>query len=111
MTNILSITLWLPIAAALVCMLLPRSAVGTVKVFGLAASVATFAVSLVIVQRFQEGVAGFQLIEAHPWIPRWGIAYSLGVDGISIWLVLLTTLLTPVVLLSSWNSIHKHPKE
>src|SRR5205823_6100250 len=45
------------------------------------------------------------------WIPQWGIQYALGVDGISLWLVLLTTLLTPIVLLSSWNSIAKHPKE
>ena len=56
-------------------------------------------------------MAGFQLVESLPWIPQWGIRYALGVDGISLWLVLLTTLLTPVVFLSSWNTIHKHPKE
>src|SRR5205814_9451117 len=55
--------------------------------------------------------AGCQLVETRPWIPQWGVSYSLGVDGISLWLVLLTTLLTPVVFLSSWNTIHKHPKE
>jgi len=109
--TILSLTLWLPIAAAAVCLLLPRTAANAVKGLGLAASLATFVVSLGIVQRFQEGVAGFQLVELHQWIPRWGITYSLGVDGISLWLVMLTTLLTPVVLLSSWNAIHKHPKE
>jgi NADH-quinone oxidoreductase subunit M len=109
--TILSLTLWLPIAAAAVCLLLPRTAANAVKGLGLAASLATFVISLGIVQRFQEGVAGFQLVEAHQWIPRWGITYSLGVDGISLWLVMLTTLLTPVVLLSSWNAIHKHPKE
>jgi NADH-quinone oxidoreductase subunit M len=109
--TILSLTLWLPIAAAAVCLLFPRTAANAVKGLGLAASLATFVISLGIVQRFQEGVAGFQLVELHQWIPRWGITYSLGVDGISLWLVMLTTLLTPVVLLSSWNSIHKHPKE
>jgi NADH-quinone oxidoreductase subunit M len=109
--SILSITLWLPIAAAVVCLVLPRSAANAVKGLGLFASLVTFVVSLLILQHFQEGVAGFQLVEAHPWIQRWGISYALGVDGISLWLVLLTTLLTPVVLLSSWNSIHKHPKE
>ena len=56
-------------------------------------------------------MAGFQLVEHKAWIPQWGINYSLGVDGISLWLVMLTTLLTPVVLLSAWNAIHKHPKE
>jgi NADH-quinone oxidoreductase subunit M len=63
------------------------------------------------VQRFDETVAGFQLAESKVWIAQWGINYALGVDGISLWLVLLTTLLTPVVFLASWNTIHKHPKE
>jgi NADH-quinone oxidoreductase subunit M len=108
---ILSTTLWLPIAAAVVLMFFPRAAVGAIKGFGLLASVATFVVSLGIVAGFQEGVAGFQLVESIPWIDQWGVNYALGVDGISLWLVLLTTLLTPVVFLSSWNAIHKHPKE
>src|SRR2546425_10539321 len=64
-----------------------------------------------MVQQFQEGIAAFQLIESTSWIPQWGIRYALGVDGISLWLVLLTTLLTAVGFLSSWNAIHKHPKE
>ncbi len=108
---ILSVILWLPIAAALLCLLVPRGNAGVVKVIGLLASVATFLLSLTILQRFQEGVAGFQLAEQKEWIWQWGIHYALGVDGISLWLVLLTTLLAPVVLLSSWNGITKHPKE
>jgi NADH-quinone oxidoreductase subunit M len=111
MMPILSTTLWLPIAAAALLLFFPRNAANAIKGFGLAVSIATFAISLSIVQRFADGVAGFQLIEKHAWIPQWGINYALGVDGISLWLVLLTTLLTPVVFLSSWNTIHKHPKE
>ncbi len=91
--------------------LFPRTAAGPIKGLGLLASTLTFLLSLMIVGRFQEGDAAFQLVEMHSWIPQWGINYALGVDGISLWLVLLTTLLGPVVLLSSWNSIHKHPKE
>jgi len=108
---ILSTTLWLPIAAALIVAFIPRHSVTAIKGFGLLTSVATFVVSLGIVGRFQEGVGSYQLVEMKNWIPQWGIKYSLGVDGISLWLVLLTTLLTPVVMLSSWNAIHKHPKE
>src|SRR5947209_4629325 len=108
--NLLSIILWLPIAAAVICLLVPRSSANAAKAIGLFASLATFVLSLGIVQQFQEGVAGFQLVEAHAWIPQWGISYALGVDGISLWLVLLTTLLTPVVFLASWNSIHKYAK-
>jgi NADH-quinone oxidoreductase subunit M len=108
---ILSIVLWLPIAAALLLAFFPRTAGPAIKAFGLFASAATFIVSLGIVTGFRTGVAGYQLAERAAWIPQWGIHYALGVDGISLWLVLLTTLLTPVVFLSSWNAIHKHPKE
>jgi len=111
MTNVLSIIIWLPIAVAVILAFVPRGAVSAIKAIGLSASLVTFVISLTILQQFQDGVAGFQLMESRSWIPQWGIRYALGIDGISLWLVLLTTLLTPVVLLSSWNSIHKHPKE
>jgi NADH-quinone oxidoreductase subunit M len=109
--NILSIVLWLPIAAAALLVFFPKSAAGAIKGFGLLAALATFVASLGIVNGFHEGVAGLQRVEMRTWIPQWGITYALGVDGISLWLVMLTTLLTPIVFLSSWNSIHKHPKE
>jgi NADH-quinone oxidoreductase subunit M len=109
--NVLSITLWLPLAAAILLAFFPKSAANAIKGFGLLASLATFIASLGILTRFADGVAGFQLVESVAWIPQWGIRYGLGVDGISLWLVLLTTLLTPIVFLSSWNTIHKHPKE
>ncbi len=111
MTHVLSTTLWLPIVAAVILMFFPRRSANAIKAVGLTASIATFIISLGIVQQFQEGRAGFQLVEVKTWIAQWGINYALGVDGISLWLVLLTTLLTPVVFLSSWNTIHKHPKE
>src|SRR5438105_3915523 len=111
MTNILSWTIWLPIAAAVLLAFVPQRATNAIKSIGLVASLATYAVSLMILQRFQDGIGAFQLVESHEWIPKWGIRYAIGVDGISLWLVLLTTLLTPVVFLSSWNAIHKHPKE
>jgi NADH-quinone oxidoreductase subunit M len=107
---ILSTVLWLPIAAAVLLAFFPRSAGNAIKGIGLAASVATFIISIGLATGFQEGVAGFQFVENKPWIPQWGINYGLGVDGISLWLILLTTLLTPVVFLSSWNAVHKQPK-
>ena len=111
MNNILSWIVWLPIAAAVILAFFPRNAVTAIKSLGLGASIVTFGLSFVVVQLFQDSVATFQFVESHTWIPQWGIRYALGVDGISIWLVMLTTLLTPVVFLSSWNAIHKHPKE
>jgi NADH-quinone oxidoreductase subunit M len=110
MDNILSITLWLPLAGALLIAFIPGRATMAIKTTGLVVSLVAFAASLAILTRFREGVAGFQLEEIHPWIPAWGINYSLGIDGISLWLVLLSTFLQPVVFLSSWNSINKHVK-
>jgi NADH-quinone oxidoreductase subunit M len=111
MDNLLSIVLWFPLVGAVILAFLPRSQGREAQAGGLIISIATFAISLVIVPRFDEGYGGLQLVERVAWIPDWGIYYALGIDGISLWLVLLTTLLTPVVFLSSWNSVHKYVKE
>jgi NADH-quinone oxidoreductase subunit M len=108
---LLSTILWLPLAAAIVLAFFPRTAVSAMKGWGLFWSAATFVISLGILRGWDDTQAGFQFVESLPWIPQWGITYSLGIDGITLWLVLLTTFLTPLVFLSSWNSIHKHPKE
>jgi len=107
---LLSIILWLPIVAAVVLALFPRSATTAIKTIGFLASAVTFLISIRLATGFADGTADYQFREVWPWIPQWGISYSLGVDGISLWLVLLTTLLTPVVFLASWNSIHKYAK-
>jgi len=107
---LLSSLIWIPIIAALVLALMPGSWVNAIKGIGLFVSAAMFVVSLGLVTGWREGFAGMQFPEELDWIPQWGIRYGLGVDGISLWLVLLTTLLTPVVFLASWNTIHKHPK-
>jgi NADH-quinone oxidoreductase subunit M len=108
---ILSTILWIPIAAAVLLAFFPRGADKAIKGTGLVASLITFIISLGILQRFDSNAAGFQLVETQSWIPQWGINYALGVDGISLWLVLLTTLLTPIVFLAGWNTLKKHPKE
>ena len=69
----------------------------------LAASVGTFVCSLIIAASFTVGDASIQLTESFDWIPSIGASLSLGVDGISLVLVLLTTLITPLVLWSSWD--------
>ncbi|MCA9857211.1 MAG: NADH-quinone oxidoreductase subunit M, partial [Dehalococcoidia bacterium] len=55
--------------------------------------------------------AGYHFVEDHPWIESFGIGYKLGLDGISLWLVILTTLLTPIALDVSWNSVSTKVKE
>jgi NADH-quinone oxidoreductase subunit M len=111
---ILSSLVVLPIVgAALVALLGSRDEerAGIVRQVALASSLVVFAVSLVLWARFDGGSAEFQFVERVPWIPSFGIDYYVGVDGISLLLVVLTTFLTPIALLSSWGSVKKKTRE
>jgi NADH-quinone oxidoreductase subunit M len=74
-------------------------------------SLVTFGLSLLILGNFDPTQPGFQLVEKASWLGGLGISYHLGVDGISLWFVLLSTLLTVVVVLGSWHSVHERVKE
>jgi NADH-quinone oxidoreductase subunit M len=74
-------------------------------------SLITFALSLYPLLRFDRGTYRMQFTESVPWIPSWGIHYSLGVDGISLLMVFLTTLLSMIAILSSWTAIQVRVKE
>src|SRR5688572_22813252 len=108
---LLSTILWLPILAAIVLAFIPRATDTIAKGWGLFSSAAVFVLSLGLLRGWEDGKAGMQFVENADWIPQWGITYGLGLDGISLWLVLLTTFLTPLIFLSSWNVKYKHPKE
>ncbi len=77
----------------------------------LVTSVAVFLVSLLIWYNFDPTTADFQLVERVEWIPGSSIAYHVGVDGISMWFVLLSTLLTPICILASWDAVQTRVKE
>jgi NADH-quinone oxidoreductase subunit M len=108
---LLSTFLWLPAAGALLLAFFPRDAAKAARGFGLVVSLVTFFLSLGLLNGWDDAKAGFQFVENVPWIPQWGISYALGVDGISLWLVLLTTFLVPLIFLAGWNVVQKHPKE
>ncbi|MCP4897671.1 MAG: NADH-quinone oxidoreductase subunit M [bacterium] len=99
-----------PVTVALLLGLLPSRYVQVHRWLALLASVAVFAISCQIWLRFDPDNPGFQLAEKFSWIPAYGISYSLAVDGVSLLLVLLTTLLIPIVILGSWTSITEHVK-
>ncbi|MBI4885559.1 MAG: NADH-quinone oxidoreductase subunit M [Acidobacteria bacterium] len=82
-----------------------------VRWLSLAVTLATFAVTLVIWARFDAASPEFQFVERHAWIPAFGIDYFIGIDGISLLLVVLTAFLSPIALLSSWGSIERKVKE
>jgi NADH-quinone oxidoreductase subunit M len=81
-----------------------------VRYLALAVSLVEFLLTLWLWARFNPASAGFQFVEQHPWLPQFGISYHLGLDGISLFLVVLTGFLTPLALLTSWQSIHKNQK-
>lgn len=108
---VLSIVTFLPTVGALVVALSPRSNERAIKSLALAVSLLTFAVSLLLYAYFRVGSAEMQFTESAPWISDLGISYQLGVDGISLWLVLLTTFLTPLAILSSWTGVKDRLKE
>jgi NADH-quinone oxidoreductase subunit M len=99
------ITLTPGAVGVLLLVLVPRGAEKASRWIGLIASLVTLALAGVAWSRFDTANASFQLVEARQWLPSLGIAYRLGMDGISLVLVLLTTLLQPLVFLSSWASI------
>jgi NADH-quinone oxidoreductase subunit M len=82
-----------------------------VRWLALVVSLATFGVTLALWIGFDASSAEFQFVERAPWIPAFGIDYYIGIDGISLMLVVLTGFLTPIALLSSWESIDKKVKE
>ena len=106
---------WLvPLAGALL-LLLVGNADGRrdamIRWIALGVSLATFVVTLGVWVGFDASSADFQFVERYPWIPQFGIDYFVGIDGISLLLVVLTGFLTPIALLSSWGSIERKVKE
>ncbi|HUQ43429.1 MAG TPA: NADH-quinone oxidoreductase subunit M, partial [Candidatus Limnocylindria bacterium] len=104
----LTIVTFLPLAGALAIGIAP---VRWARVLALVASLATWVVSLVLAAGFNAHGAGFQFPETASWIPVFGIQYKLGVDGLSLAMVLLTTTLTWISILASFNPIQVRIKE
>jgi NADH-quinone oxidoreductase subunit M len=106
---ILSLVTFLPLCGALMLLIMPREEEGLLRGVAFTFALATFGVSLLLLELDPAG--GFGFVVDHAWVPSLGIRYHLGVDGISLWLVLLTTFLVPVVLLSATSAITKKVRE
>ncbi len=111
MAYLLSLVTFLPVVAVVIVLLMPRRQEHATKLVTLGATVVTFAISLPLYFRFDPTSADYQFVEQKAWIPSLGVSYHLGVDGISVLLVLLTTFLMPLVILSSWTSVESRWKE
>jgi NADH-quinone oxidoreductase subunit M len=98
----LTLLIFLPLVFAILLGFFPERLIRPVS---LVLALLHFAYSLLLFVQFDPSKVSFQLVEQAPWLPTYGINYFVGIDGISFWLVLLTTFFTPIVILASWTSI------
>ena len=98
---LITVLLLLPVAGSIMVALIPRDREDLVKGAAFATTLAVLALSLPLYFGFQTGAPGFQFEEVHAWIPGLNIDYHVGIDGISLFLVLLTALLSTIAVLSS----------
>jgi len=108
---ILSIVVWLPIFGGIAVLALGSERAKLGKQIALGVSIVTFALSIPLWTGFDSSSAAMQFVEKVPWIERFSAFYALGVDGISMPLVLLTTFLTPLVVIAGWEVIETRPAQ
>jgi NADH-quinone oxidoreductase subunit M len=107
----LSLLIIIPVLGAIIVATIPRERVFATKVLAMTTSLLALAVSLPLYFRFDSSQVGYQFEEIYPWIPAFNVYYHVGIDGISLFLVILTTFLTAVAVLSSWTAITEQVKE
>jgi NADH-quinone oxidoreductase subunit M len=115
MNWLLTILTFLPLVGVLAILLMKESEDGsnrdTIKLIAIVTSAATFVVSLLVLFRFDSDNPALQLVDRVDWIPSWGISYFLGLDGLSILMVLLTTFISLLAIIGSWTAIEKDLKQ
>ncbi|HET6346591.1 MAG TPA: NADH-quinone oxidoreductase subunit M, partial [Myxococcota bacterium] len=109
--HLLTAIVFLPVLGALIALAFPRGEHTGVRGFAMAVTLVDFALSLWLWARFDPQAAGMQLTESFAWVPSLGIRYSVGVDGLAILLVVLTTFLAPIVVLSTYSSVTERTRE
>ncbi len=108
--GVLTLLLAIPAVSAVLLLAIPRSWEGTIKNFSVGVMLAELVLSLRLL--FADYSApGYRFLEQVSWIEPFGISYKIGIDGISLWLVILTTLLSPIALYASWSGITTRIKE
>jgi NADH-quinone oxidoreductase subunit M len=102
--HLLTLTILFPLVGAAVLAATDRTLSDRdARILALITTLATFAVSLLVLRDFDTGATGYQQVDSVWWVRSFGLQYLVGVDGISLWLVLLTTFLFPVSILASWK--------
>ncbi len=109
--HVLTVVTFLPTAGAILLLFVPRRQELVLRGGALLVALVTFVVSVPLYLSFDGGRADYQFVEYARWIPNLGVGYHVGIDGISLLLVLLTTLIIPVALASAWRSVDDRVKE
>jgi NADH-quinone oxidoreductase subunit M len=109
--NLLDAVLFIPLVGFFLVLFVPREREEAIRRVALAVALVTFLASLALLPGFIRANPGFQFVANLPWIAAPQIRFHTGIDGVSLWLVLLTTLLTPIGVLISWRSIDRRVKE
>jgi NADH-quinone oxidoreductase subunit M len=108
---ILSLLIFFPLAGAIVLLFIKKEKLGALRTVAFLFALVEFIISLPLFFVFDTSTAAMQFVENYAWVKEYGISYKLGVDGISLLLVLLTTFLTVLCILSSWSAITHRVKE
>jgi NADH-quinone oxidoreductase subunit M len=111
MNGLLSLLIWLPIAAGIVVLLMGSERIASARWVALGASIVTFIASLPLLSGYDHTTAAFQFVEKLPWIPAFNAYYGLGIDGIALPLIILTTLITIPVIVAAWTVIEQRPAQ
>jgi NADH-quinone oxidoreductase subunit M len=101
--GLLDLTIFAPLIGAVALAVIPKGRDELVRWGALGISTFVFILSILVLLDFQTGDAGFQLGSDLEWIPEWGIGYITAIDGVSLWMVILTTFLMPLGVLASWS--------
>jgi len=111
MQYLLSVLIWLPIAAGLGVLALGERRIAAGRWLALAASLATLLLTVPLWSQFDTGTSALQFVEKLPWIPRFNAYYALGIDGISLPLIVLTAFMTVPVVIAAWTVIEARPAQ
>ncbi|WP_373988018.1 NADH-quinone oxidoreductase subunit M [Duganella sp. BuS-21] len=102
----LSLSIWVPIILGLIVLAVGRDTnKGLVRVLSLISAIVSFIVTIPLITNFDNAAHGMQFVEKAPWIERFNIWYSLGIDGLSLWFIPLTAFITVIVVISAWEVI------
>jgi NADH-quinone oxidoreductase subunit M len=108
---ILSVLIWLPILGGVALLIIGDRAISLGRWVALITTAVTFGISILLYTNFDTSTADMQFVEKLTWIPAFNAWYALGVDGIAMPLIVLTTFVTPLVIIAAWTVIEKRPAQ